>query len=181
MRQITITQGAAGTSKWAFLDNRRLGTEFNTSLAVLLSFGSTLTYDVETTYDKNTKRRWKDCSISRTTTTATVTLVDHGLATGDSAIIFDSNYTTHAPESNFEGAQDVTVVDADTFSYTVADTGGAAAIARIITFRVFKHPTLNGDTASQAGVLEFPTEACRLNITAYTDGDAELTLFQQGS
>ena len=180
MRQQVITQDAAGTSEWLPVDNRRHGNDFNASLAVTLETASTLTYDVDLTYDRNSVVRWQKVTLSRTTTTVTATLVDHGLITGDNVEIFDSNYTNHNSEPNFEGRFDVTVVDKDTFTYTVADTGQTSGIARLVSFRVVKHPTLQGDTTAQVGIQNEPVSAIRLNVTAFTAGSATLTVLQQG-
>lgn len=180
MRQQVVTQGAAGATQWLFVDNRRFGTDFNVGLQTTLASGSTLTYDVELTKDRNTKERWKKVSIARVTTTATVTLTDHGLKTGDNVVIFDTNYTNHNPESNLEGSFDITVLTANTFTYTVADTGQTSAIGRLISFNVVDHASIAGETTAQTGVQTEPVSAIRLNVTAYTDGAVTLTALQQG-
>ena len=182
MRQQVVTLDAVGTSKWLQTDNRRHGTEFNTSLAVTFDsagFGQ-ITYDVDLTYDRFDQSRYQKVTISRVTTTATVTLNDHGLSTGDNVEIFDTNYTTHDPESNFEGSFDVVVIDVNSFRYTVANTGATSAIGRAITFRVVKHPTLQGDAVAQAGIQNEPVSAVRLDVTALSAGKATLTVLQQG-
>lgn len=181
MRQQVTTLSAAGVSPWLFADNRRHGTEFNTSLAVTLSQAADLTYDVELSYDRNDINRYQKVSISRAATVAIVTLVDHGLQVGDSVVIFNTNYTTHNPEPNFEGTfQVVTTPTDDTFTITVANTGDTAAIGQLLTFKVFKHSTLEGTIADETGVQNDPVSAVRLNVTAYTSGDATLTVLQQG-
>lgn len=181
MRQQVTTLSAAGVSSWLFSDNRRHGTDFNASLAVTLSQAANLTYDVELTYDRNDINRVNKVSIARVTTVATVTLADHGLRVGDSVVIFDTNYTSHNPEPNFEGTfQVVTTPTDDTFTITVVDTGQASSIGRLMSFKVFKHPTLQGDTVGEAGIQNEPVSAIRLNVTAHTLGDATLTVLQQG-
>ncbi len=180
MRQQVVTRNEAGTTKWLQVDNRRHGTEFNTSLAVTFDTDGNLTYDVDLTYDRFDQNRYQKVTLARVTTTATATLVGHGLVTGDNVEIFDTNYTNHDSETNFEGSFDVTVVDKDTFTYTVANTGATSAIGRAITFRVVKHPTLQGDTSAQVGIQNEPVSAVRLNITAFTAGSATLTVLQQG-
>ena len=179
MRPQVVRLDNVGTSQWLFVDPRR-NQDFQVSLAVTLDVSSTLTYDVDLTYDLNTVERWQDVSIARVTTTATVTLIGHGLATGDNVQVFDTNFIGHNPESNLEGRFDVTVIDKDNFSYTVANTGQTSAIGRIISFRVFKHPTLQGDTAAEGGTQDSPVAAARLNVTAFTQGAATLTVLQQG-
>lgn len=179
MRQQIVTLSAAGSSKWLFVDPRRFQ-EFQASLAVTLDSTANLTYDVEFTLDANSKERWQRATIARVTTTATVTLVDHGLATGDNVQIFNTNANSSNPEPNLEGRFDVTVVDDDTFTYTVADTGQTSADALVLSFKVFDHATIAGETTSQTGSQDTPVTAFRLNITAYTAGSATLTVLQQG-
>lgn len=174
MRQQVVTLSAAGASQWLFTDPRRF-LSFQTGLVVTLDSTANLTYDVELTLDANSQERHQIISIARVTTTATVTLVDHGLAVGDNVTVFNTG------ESNLDGSHDVaTVVDDDSFTYTVADTGAASAEGKLISFRVIKHPTLQGDTTAEAGVQDSPVTAIRLNITAYTAGSATLTVLQQG-
>lgn len=181
MRQQVTTLSAAGVSPWLLMDNRRHGTEFNASLAVTLSQAANLTYDVELTYDRNDINRANKVSITRVTTVATVTLVNHGLRVGDSVVIFDTNYTSHNPEPNFEGTfQVVTTPTDDTFTITVVDTGQASSIGRLLPFRTFKHATLEGTIASETGEQNDPVSAIRLNVTSHTAGDATLTVLQQG-
>ncbi len=181
MRQQVTTLSAAGVSPWLLMDNRRHGTEFNASLAVTLSQAADLTYDVELTYDRNDINRVNKVSITRVATVAIVTLADHGLQIGDSVVIFNTNYTTHNPEPNFEGTfQVITTPTDDTFTITVADTGGTAAIGQLLSFKMFKHATLEGTIADETGVQNEPVSAIRLNVTAYTAGDATLTVLQQG-
>lgn len=180
MRQQVTTLNAAGVSPWLFMDNRRLH-DFESSLAVTLSQAANLTYDVEMTYDQSALSRDQQISIARVTTTATITLVNHGLRVEDSVVIFDTNFTTHNPEPNFEGTfQVATTPNDNTFTITVADTGAASAIGRLRSFTVFKHPTLQGDTSGEGGIQNDPVTAVRLNITAYTTGSAKLTVLQEG-
>lgn len=180
MRQQVTTLSAAGVSSWLLMDNRAHG-DFTVSLAVTLSQAANLTYDVELTYDRNDINRHEKVSIARALTVATVTLADHGLKVGDSVVIFDTNYTSHSPEPNFEGTfQVVTTPTDDTFTITVANTGTTAAIGRLLPFRVFKHLTLEADTTEQQGTQNDSVSAIRLNVTGYTAGDATLTVLQQG-
>ena len=181
MRQQVTTLSAAGQSPWLFMDSRRYNGRFNASLATTLSQAANLTYDVELTYDQNSKERDQQVSISRASTVATVTLADHGLRANDSVILFDSNFTSHNPNSNFEGVfQVVTTPNDNTFTITVADTGDTSGIARLRSFRVFKHPTLQGDTIGEGGIQNEPVTAVRLNVTSYTTGSITLTVLQQG-
>lgn len=182
-RQQVVKLDNVGFSPWLFMDNRALRNPFNVGVQVTLAPNSNLTWSVEATKDRQGITRIRsDLSIARALTVATATLLDHGLKTGDNVVIYDTNFTTHNPESNLEGRFDITVVDKDTFTYTVVDTGAAAASpARIQTFNV--HELNGGLTNGTTGANELVTEpvsAFRLKVTAFVQGSATLTLLQQG-
>lgn len=180
MRQQVAELDLVGSSPWLFTDNRRHGTDFNLGIQVTLAPASVLTYSVEQSKDRNAIERVRsDLSIARVTTTATATLLDHGLKTGDSVVIYDTNFTTHNPEPNLEGRFDITVVDKDTFTYTVANTGQTAAIGRVISYNVAPTGVTDEFTEIETAIVE-PLSALRLNITAFTSGSAKLTVLQQG-
>lgn len=179
MRQQVVRLDDLGFSQWLPVDNRRFSTEFQVGLQANLDDLSDLTYNVEVTKDLFSKERDQRCTIARVTTTATVTLIGHGLKTGDNVIIFDTNYTNHNPELNLEGSLNVTVVDKDTFTYTVVDTGQTSAIGRIITF-VVNQTNISGETLAVTDSTTDPVSAFRLNVTAFTAGAVTLTVLQQG-
>lgn len=188
MRQIIKNVSSATNSGWVFVDSRRY-TEQQIGFEVSLSQLATLTYDVEYTVDQNSKERWNNVSITRAAGVATVTLADHGLKVGDNVQLFDSNYTNHSPNTNFEGSFDVASVPTDdTFTIAVAASGDTTGIARAITFSVVDHPTVNGETTAQQGSFnpaasdDMPAviSGVRLNVTAYTDGAATLKVLQSG-
>ncbi|HSV90913.1 MAG TPA: hypothetical protein VLH80_07420 [Nitrospiraceae bacterium] len=123
-------------------------------------------------------------SITRSGTTATVVDPGHGLLTGDCVMVFASG----DPNLNTPigiGA-DITVVDANTYTYTVANTGLTAALptAQVITLRVINHAQLSstGTTPPGASRLDgnyaFPIRACRLKMSALSAGSASLTVTQ---
>jgi hypothetical protein len=72
-------------------------------------------------------------SITRSSTTATVTAVDHGFSTGQKVVIYG------AEQAAYNGAFTITVVDDDTFTFTVSGspatpaTGTLRAVAGDIT------------------------------------------------
>lgn len=174
MRPISTTLGAAGASSWLRINSKQI--PFDLSFRVTLSSGAAMTYQVQHTFDDPEKRQ--NCSLARTTTTATLTLADHGSSVGDSV-------TVTGAEAPFDGTYAVaTVVDANNVTYTVANSGATAAatdVARVTVFRVAAHATVTGKTASDDGSqYTAPVQAIRLNITAYTSGKATLTALQGG-
>jgi len=175
MRQQVVTQSAVGASNWLFMDTRRL-VEKNTSLAATLNDSANLTYSAEVTYDRNTNVRWQAASFSAATNTVTVVLVDHGLAAGDNVQVLNTG------NSSLDGQHDVaSVTDDDTFTYTVTGIGTVAATSgQLISFRVFDHSSIVGETTNQDGSILRPVSAVRLNVTAHVAGSVTLTVLQQG-
>lgn len=172
MRPVTVRKSAAGFTPWIPLN--RLAPDFRVGLAVKLSSGANLTYSVQHTLD-DLHESSNSFSLSRVGTAATVTKVNHGLSVGDWIQVINAGVP-------FDGEFSVaTVPTADTFTYTVANTGAtsvAHGVATIHTGRVFAHSVLAAKTASQDGNYEFPPWACRLNISAFTGGFADLTVLQ---
>lgn len=172
MRPITVRKSAAGFTPWIPLD--RLARDFQVGLAVKLSSGANLTYSVQHTLD-DLHESTSSFSISRVAVTATVTKVNHGLSVGDWIQVINAG-------TPFDGEYSVaTVPSVDTFTYTVANTGAtsvAHGAATIHTGRVFSHSVLFTKTASQDGNYAFPPWACRLNISAFVGGFADLTVLQ---
>lgn len=168
---IVVRRAAVGNSAWVPLN--RLQQSFNVGLGVKFSSGGVLTVTVQHTFDD----LWKiytDFTIARVTVTATVTEVAHGLSVGDYINVTNAG----APlDGEFSVA---TVVDADNFTYTVANSGVAASagIASLQKARVFDHLILAGITASADGNYVNPIVATRLRCSAYTSGFAELNVIQ---
>lgn len=169
-----VRVSSASFSDWILIN--RMTTSFGVGLGVSLEDGATLTYTVQHTFD-DLYARTQAFSVSRTTTTVTVTKANHGLAVGDWVKI------TNAP-APFSGEFAVAAVtDVNNFTYTVADAGAtslAAGVGYIQTARVFPHETLASLAVSADGNYAFPPRASRLNVSAYTDGYAELTVIQAG-
>lgn len=161
---------AAGRSAWIPLN--RLQNNFNVGLAVVLSSGASLVYTVQHTFD-DLYAFASGKSISRTTTTATVTYTNHGLSSGDWANVQDTG------DSNLDGLFTVTYINANSFSYTVSNTGVTAAPAKVAIARVLPNITLDGLTVNADGNYINPVTACRLYVSTYVSGFADL-LVQQG-
>ncbi len=171
MRPIRIRQGAAGFTQWIQLN--RMAENFNVGLSAVLSSGASMTYSVQHTFDDI--HYYVPCSISRTTTAATLTLAGHGLSVNDWVGVISSGST------NLDGGFNVaSVVDANNITYTVANSGAAAdtGSALVAIARVFNHLTLAAVTASGDGNYISPVEAVRLNITTYGSGFADLLILQ---
>lgn len=175
MRPQRVTLSAAGFSPWLNINRLPRG-NFGVALGVELSSGATLTYSVQHTTDPLYNAQTQEWSASRTTTTGTITRTNHGLSAGDwvqmdAAAPFDTAYSV------------ASVVDADNFTITVANSG-ATAVARgaanLWIARVRETLDMSGLSASAEGNYAFPPTACRLIITAYTSGFAQLNVLQVG-
>lgn len=139
------------------------------SLAVTLSSGASLTYKVQHSLDDPNAAI--SCTVTRSSTTATLAYTDHGLTTSDSVIVrgvapFNGQYAV------------ASVVDANTITFTVAASGSTSATVTVAKMRVFDHDVLTGKTVAATGNYILPVAACRLNVTAYTSGKATLTTLQ---
>lgn len=166
--------GAAGNSPWIVLD--RLAVAFAVALRAVLTSGAVLTYRVQHTQD-SPSQAFRRVSIARTTTVATVTDIAHGLSVGDSVVVAATGSTNL---DKADGADVASVVDADSYTYTVSNTGATAdgGHAKVKSFRVAPHATMVDLTASADANYAFPVQACRLRVSAYTSGKVDLTVVQ---
>lgn len=167
-RPHTERLSAAGFSPWIPLNRM---TEFGVGLGCVLSSNGNLTYSVQHTFDELWDRQL--CVMSRSTTSLSITLANHGLSvaswakiTGGS--IWDGEYAV------------ASITDQNTFVVTVANTGATSGLFWVQKARVFDHDDLDDETASADGNYEFPPRACRLIVTAYTAGYVDLTVIQAG-
>jgi hypothetical protein len=174
MRTTKVTLAAAGAGVWVPVDFWKA--PFALDIGCIISSGASLTYKVQYTHD-NPLGPALNCNITRSTTTATVktTGVNHGLSVTDSFTIVGSG------DPNLDGTfTPASIVDAVTFTYTVANTGltQSAGSVGYIPMRVFDHGTITGKTANADGTLTSPVGACRLNATVYTSGFVTMILNQ---
>lgn len=170
MRIQYVTIGSATSSAWQPIDYKQKA--FAVGLAGIISSGASLTWKVQHTFDD--LGRLQPFTASRTTTTATVTLPDHGLTAGDSIQVQYAG----AP---FDGYYAVaSVSDQNTFTYTVANSGAAASLptAQLVAMRVFDNSVLVSQTGRKDANYAFPVTACRLVCTAYTSGKVTLIVTQ---
>ena len=164
MRPKTQTLSAVGNSPWLPIDYR--GDQFGIAIGVNLSDGATLTYSIQHTFDPAFNA--VDCTISRTTTVATVTFTSaHGKVTGDSIIV------SGIREPNLSGTFAIASTPSDTtLTYTVVDTGSTSESAKAVLYSVFEHDSLTGLSVTADGGYTLPPSAIRLIVSAFTDGNA---------
>ena len=173
MKPIILTQAALGNSAWAPLN--QVQAEFGVGLGASVTSGAVLTYKVQHTFDDPGPDRRHLVSVSRAATVATVVDTDHRLSVGDSVTITGSGSTT------LDGVFDVaTVVDANTYTYTVANSGPTTDQTNTyaVSLRVYTHAVIVGQTGRIDGNYAFPVQAVRLVVTAFTSGKVDLTILQ---
>jgi len=172
MKITSVTVGSATVSDWIPMDSYRL--PFTASAAVTVTETVSLTYSVQVTYDDLSLKT--PIALSRTTTTVTGTLANHGLAVGDSIRIENAG----APMDGVFAI--ASVADANTFTYTVANSGATTNTlgATITIMRVFSPTAFASKTAKVDGAISAPVSAVRLAVTTYSSGKATLTVLQGG-
>jgi hypothetical protein len=169
-----IVLAALGNSPWVPLDY--IQHPFQVSIAGLMSSGAAFTWSVQYTYDEISFDQAKeDVTIARAGTTATVTWPNHDMVTGDSTIILGSGSAALDSQVDTGGrpiSSDITVVDASTFTYTVANTGPTVSngFAKAMRLRVFPHAVLTAVTTRLDSNFNLPCKGLRYQITAYTSG-----------
>jgi hypothetical protein len=153
-KSYTLSTAATGATPWHTCDYR--ANPFSVAFQVDIA-GNTGTYTVEHGFCDMVVAQGK---ISRTTTTATVTLKDHGLAVGDSVVVTNGG----APLDGTYAVASVT--DVNTFTYTVANSGATAApSANILRIRVMPHSSIAAQTTSKDGNYAYPVQMVRARCT----------------
>lgn len=184
MSPVTLRLFAAGNSPWVMLD--RLQQAFSVGLEVVPSAGAVLAAKVQLSFDRTTAYdSERSISITRVAGLATVTDIGHGLTTGDSAIIYGTNSGAVAgTPGNLDTLKgplnagllpgtygvDVTVVDTNTYTYAVGNTGVLTANGIAKYLRVADHATLGAVTARANGNVAFNVMAVRLQVSSLTTG-----------
>jgi hypothetical protein len=169
MQSATVTVSAAGNSPWVAINY--LQRKFGVSLFCSPSSGAVLTYKVQHSVSGISTHR--SVAWTRSTTTVTVTDTGHNLSAGDSLNVKDTGNTA------IEGFFDVaSVVDANTYTYTVANTGTTSGTGVVASGRVFPHSVITAATTRTDGNYAFPVRLVRLVVTSYTSGSVTMTVLQ---
>lgn len=177
MRPVTRVLSAVGFSSWIVTDYRL--NPANITLDVQLSDGAVLTYDVDYTDSDIFEVIKPPVALSRVATAATLELYEpHLLVPGDWVAVQDA-------QAPFDGEFEVVTTPSPTvLTYTVANAGPLTperyTIIGVRKANVRVHGGLAAKTATDVSGLVLPTRAVRLNVTAWTSGEAKLTLIQSG-
>lgn len=151
------------------------------ALALYIYFsGTTLACKVQLSGDDPSQNRRQPGipTVTRVTTTATVVDTAHNLVNGSTIFVQGAG----APFDTGPAGADITVVDANTYTYTVANSGLAAGQNgfTLAHLRWFDHATLGAVAASANGNVAFPVRAVRLNIATLTAGLVDF-IVEQGA
>ena len=185
MRPVCCVVGSAVAGPWIPLDY--IESWFGVSLFVTFSEdASGITYSVDFTGDDTGPVGVRPIKISRSTTVATITdlgpsagqypydtVARHGLVTGDSVVIQSS--------AGFDGTYAVASAPTPTtYTVTVPNSGPTAdgGNAKVNALRVFTHTVLSAQTVRNFGTFNYPVRATRLRLSAWTAGQATLTILQ---
>jgi len=159
---------SAADGEWISVPHTGLQGSFGIGVGCGLSTSANLTYSVEYTMDDPQLKQ--DVSITRSTTTATITFTaggtayNHGLITGDSITVAGSG------DSNLDGTYSFTRTSDTAGTYTVADTGISSAKAKCVTMKVFTATDFSSLTVAAQGGFVLPVTAVRSTISSYTAG-----------
>lgn len=172
MRSTLTPLGATGAGPWFPLDTIQSG--FGVGYLCSVQDGSTLTYKIQHGfYDPSVDETYP--RITRVTTTATVVFPSAcSPKVGDSLVVV-------AAGAPFDGTFDIaSVTNSTTVTYTVLNSGltVANAGAHILLIRTEDDPIVVSKTGTTSGNIAFPTNAIRLNLTAFTSGAVSLTVNQ---
>jgi len=161
-----VTVAAAAISPWIPLNRRSWG---SVGFTVNPQNSAAGTYDVEFT-ESNLNTVLDFTPISRSTTVLTVSLVNHGLIVGDDVIV--------AGSIDYDGEQTVaSVVDADSFTITVA-ASGTARKAKIIPIIADDLTGFTAATGKNSGEIDASVVAIRLNCTNSTTAAHDIFINQ---
>ena len=180
------TLAANGSSPWIIPGPMMVSPGLG--LALTFSFNANLTATVQHTFD-DPEQTPRAVTLARAGTVLTVTDAGHNLIVGDNILLSnpnkDANNIWDGGAAGGTPYDIATIVDANNYTVTVANSGSAAGTGAVQSFRVF-----NNDDARLVGVAgnpptrvdgnyAFQIGACRLKCTGYTAGTATLTV-QQG-
>ena len=166
-----VTVSSATSSPWVPLNI--LATPFNVAVGCVCSSNKNFTYAVE--YSHDSPNLPVACYISASTTTATLTLTNHGLTTSDSIIVSGTG------NANVDGTfQVASVTNQNVITYTITSTTANFTSAKVSPMRVFVHSTITAKTANSDGNFAFPIQAVRLTVTPWTAGYVTMIVTQSG-
>lgn len=171
MRPAKVTAAGPGNSPW--LPVSYLQQAFNIGLYAMPSSDSAGPPAYKIQYAVNDAAGPVSVGITRAAGVATVVDPAHGLVTGDDVAVSGTS------NPGMDGVFDVTVVDANTYTYVVPNSGNTLGAAPTVQrMWVFDHPTMTGLVTRASGNLSVPVSSVRLKVTTLTAGKIQLAVLQ---
>lgn len=173
MRPI-IQRALTGISKSPWVPLAYNQSAFNTALWAIPASGAVLTFTAQYSPD-DVNGVPIIGSVSRVAAVATAVILNHGLSVADSVVVKKSGSLI------LDGTFDVaSVVDANTITYAVANSGPtqSAADVEFTPMRVFPVTGLSALSVRTAAALTNPAGAVRLIISAFTSGSVDFLVTQ---
>lgn len=173
MATAPMKQTVSSATRGAWIPLNTYISPFNVGIGCVCSSNINATYSVEYSHDNSLD--WVACSIVAAATTATLTLVNHGLTTSDSIIVSGTG------NANVDGTFQVAgVTDQNVVTYTITSTTASFTSAKVGVMRVFVHSTLAAKTANADGNIAYPVQAVRLRLTSWVAGYVTMLVNQAG-
>lgn len=173
MATAPMKQTVSSATRGAWIPLNTYISPFNVGIGCVCSSNINATYAVEYSHDNPLDP--VACHISASTTTATLTLTNHGLTTSDSIIVVGTG------NANVDGTFQVAgVTDQNVITYTITSTAAVFTSGKVAVMRVFTHSTLTAKTANADGNIAYPVQAVRLRITSHTAGYVTMLVNQAG-
>lgn len=150
--------------------------DFNVGFVASPHNGTTGTYSVQAT--ESNPEEFLACQYTRVTTTLTINYPEaHGLSVADGVILRGSPWDT----TNGQSIQVASVVDADTITIAVADTGPAAGVVDVNSLVIVDLSSYSAVSARQQGTVVGSTQMVRVAKASGTlAGKVTLTVTQSG-
>jgi hypothetical protein len=162
----TITEGTVGS--WIPVDRKSNGT---IGFTVRPQTGAGGTYDVNFT-ESNLQKGYTEVPISRSTTTLTISLVNHGLTTSDDVIL------SNVRNGDYGGTYRVaSVASVNAFAVTVADAGDAKT-ATVIPVVVDTVTDFNDVSGLSSGNIFASVTGVRVDARNVTTAPVDIYLNQ---
>lgn len=175
MRPVTQRLSAAGNTQWIPLNY--IQAPFNVGIWFLPGTGAAFTGNAQVSGDDAIENKHL-VAISRVGALATVVDPLHGLVTGDSIVVSAAG----APFDTFNvgtGAADITVVDANSYTYPVINAGPLVAnsTSQLGFYRVFDLVAFTVRAMIQQVI---PAQAIRLQSDSLAGGTVDFIVLQGG-
>ena len=173
-KRVLDPDGTYDYSPWVRMNNAT--EDYSAGFRFTPSSGASGTYSIQNTLSN--PEDFQRATFSRSTTTLTITLVDHGLSAGDGVNLRGSDWDqTGGYSLNVASA-----ADADTITVTVADSGAAAGSCEVAPLRIEDFTDFSAVSGVQQGSTSGGVQMIRAAVAggSYASGKGVLEVTQSG-